>query len=253
VVKRRTLAGPNRQPARTAPIPSPWPGIVAMTGWRPRSTARPRRALAWLVTAALLLAFASPASAADSYTKKRVESIVSSVVTSANPDAAYLALTPDERAAFDQYMTAGTVEVSAGKVEQVASGQGLDSGAASIVDPGGGGGSSCWQITKTVTFKNYYGTILWQWKQHGEWCGNGTKITKTIARSWWPLVYASYWQANASFNNWQSGGYNYTYWRSFAQAEFKWCPPLAGCSDYHYPWIDITMRPNGTVDGALGS
>lgn len=167
---------------------------------------------------------------------------MASVVTSGDPAAAYAALSPSERQAFDFYHTAGTVEESQGTVTPMFN----DSG-------GGGGGSGCWTITKTVSYKNYYGTILWSWNQRGDWCGNGSTITSTLGVSWWPVVRADYWQVNSNYNHWTSGGVGHSYWRSFAQAEFKWCPPGFGCQNYRYPYIDMTMRPNGWVDGSLGT
>lgn len=211
--------------------------------------------MAALLAACLMMGISAPAVSADSgFTKREIEAIVTSVANSEDRDATYLALTPAERDAYNRYMTEGTLEVSDGRVEKLPPSSPSEVGTYADDDGGGGGGgSTCWGITKTVTWKNNIGTILWRWKHHGEWCGNGSKITKTIVRSWWPVVYAEYWKVNANFHNWKSGGVNFSYWRSFAQAEFSFCPPLAGCTTWKYPWIDMTMRPNGTVDGALGS
>jgi len=205
------------------------------------------RALPMLLALCCLLTTPMGAAAGD-LNKAHVERLIARIDSSADPVAAFSQLNADERAAVNDYLGNGTIEITTSPVQAV-NASGSPAKSAGLV---AAAAETCWTITKTLNFNNYFGTTLWQWKQRADWCGNGSKITRKLYWNYWGVVRADFWTYRAHTAN-QGGGVNFTYWTTFAQAEFKYCPPLSPCLNTKYPWIDMTMRPNGIVDGRMGT
>lgn len=95
------------------------------------------------------------------------------------------------------------------------------------------------------------GIKLWGYYQRIDWCFNGTVVTsKTRNRS--VSVFAPFWSFTRHIGNLEQGGVNQSYYRAWTQGEFKFCVSDQGCIQYVYPWIDQTVRGNGTASGNAG-
>ncbi|MBI4672820.1 MAG: hypothetical protein HY741_14270 [Chloroflexi bacterium] len=95
------------------------------------------------------------------------------------------------------------------------------------------------------------GIKLWGYYQRIDWCYNGTVVTsKTRNRS--VSVIAPFWSFTKHTGNLEQGGVNQSYYRAWTQGEFKFCVSSQGCIQYVYPWIDQTVRGNGTATGKAG-
>lgn len=96
------------------------------------------------------------------------------------------------------------------------------------------------------------GIKLWGYYQRIDWCYNGTKVT-SVTRNRWVSVYAPFWSFTKHVGNVVQGGANQSYYRAFTQGEFKFCVGGdLGCAQYIYPWIDMTVRGNGTYSSTAG-
>jgi hypothetical protein len=195
--------------------------------------------------ALLLGAAGTPVGAADAID---AAALAAELQASKNPAKAYRALTPDEQSAVDEYLSVTTIheETSSTPIASASRGPRVD-GVVTLA------ASTCWSLTKTLTARNFYGQTMWQYHQRVDWCGNGSTITDVLRRSRWATVYHLYWAWN-HIENATGGGVGRSYYWAFTQAEFRYCPPtpLTGCYNYRYPYIDMTMRPNGVVDGSMG-
>lgn len=64
-------------------------------------------------------------------------------------------------------------------------------------------------------------------------------------------VYALSWEFKGHVGSSTSGGVGSTYWRSWTQGKFVLCPGGV-CVQTKYPWIDMTVRGDGTWSGTAG-
>lgn len=170
--------------------------------------------------------------------------LVEQLQASADPEAEFLRLSTKDQHAVVAFLQVTTVEESreVSRTPVAADGGGLVALAA----------NACWTITKRNDAKNGFGMIMWSYFQKVNWCGNGSTITSTPARTRWGEVYIVFWGYNGHIDSSTSGGYGSTFYQTFTQGKFSLCPPLLGCTQYRYPWIDMTVRPNGTVTGSMG-
>jgi hypothetical protein len=96
------------------------------------------------------------------------------------------------------------------------------------------------------------GVHIWTSSWTINWCYNGTTITSI---SQYPTVWANYyWRfvrhtANTPSN--PSGGIGKTSYSHYAQGEFCFFQTYS-CLSYSYPWVNQTVRGNGTYSGSAG-
>lgn len=96
-------------------------------------------------------------------------------------------------------------------------------------------------------WKNAVGQKLFSYYQKVDWCYDGTTIT-SVNRTRWAETYALWWQFNGHIANTTSGGAGKANYRAFTQGSFSLCIgwQSIGCLQHKYPWIDMTVRANGT-------
>lgn len=116
-------------------------------------------------------------------------------------------------------------------------------GMAAILPPPG---SSCNRLVTVVTGRNTYGQQLWRYIQQIDWCYNGSRITDLFRRRWGE-VSMSFWEYHGHIGNFESGGVGSWSYRAWTQGKFSLCFPVVGCFQHRYPWIDQTVRANGTA------
>jgi hypothetical protein len=110
--------------------------------------------------------------------------------------------------------------------------------------------NGCWTITWIIFATDIFGIKVWQYNHRTNWCGDGTVITGTPQVSRWASNMAPFWAYSpvGGIQTWWGAGHKS--YRSFSQGEMRLCAIL--CT-YAYPWIDQTVKPNGTVTGDGGT
>jgi hypothetical protein len=188
---------------------------------------------------ALLMAMAAPASANGP--SPDAATIVARLAANKDPDAAFLKLSAGDRQAVIEYLT--VAYVTGGSPGPASADPGMMTTAA----------GGCWTWTWNRQGRNLFGQVIWQFNQRMNWCSNGSTLTSKT-RTVWASNMWFFWSYSGLVpgGDSQSGGVGYSYWRSFVQGEFKYCPPGVGCIQYNYPWLDMTARANGTGTGSGG-
>ena len=100
---------------------------------------------------------------------------------------------------------------------------------------------------------NVFGQVVWEYYSRVEWCYNGTNVTSKFAtRSGKPGPFPSLWEyLGDAVPPVQGGGVSQTYYRIWVNGYFKFA--IAGYPiQSNYPWIDITVRGNGTNTASSG-
>ncbi len=205
-----------------------------------------RRSRQWhfaLASVVLLTQLLIPAAVAGA-SEPAVARLVQKLERSRDPQAAYAALSAEDKADVDEFMAVVTIE-EADTSSALAASTGETRSFTALA------ASSCWTFTKRLDGKNYYGMTMWSYFQRIDWCGNGSTITDVLRRQRWGEVYHAYW-SYTHIDSATSGGAGKTWYWAYTQAEFKYCPWNAGCGSYRYPWIDMTVKPNGTLYGSMG-
>ncbi len=206
---------------------------------------RSRMAIA-IAVVAMATALAAPVSASDTNAGS-VSVLVDQIGRSADPGAAFAALSPVDQAAVQAFLTAISVDDSMRLDAQpsvTAGGRTMTAAA-----------TSCWTWTWQRDAKNNLGATLWSYFQRIDWCGNGTVITTTphgVQRTRWGETYYAFWQWN-HIDNQTWGGTGQSSYRAFTQGEFRLClTGNIGCIQYSYPWLDMTAWANGNGTGTVG-
>ena len=130
--------------------------------------------------------------------KTAVLALLQAVEDAPDPDAAYLGLTPEQRAAIDEALSTQTVEIvtnidSTGDVSQA-----LYS-------------SGCGTQTKIAIGTGWFDILLWKFNSRTKWCWNGTVHTIVPHFTTGGSVYAEYWSYAGTIYTQESGGLNYWY------------------------------------------
>ncbi|MEO7838474.1 MAG: hypothetical protein ABIU06_03915 [Anaerolineales bacterium] len=93
------------------------------------------------------------------------------------------------------------------------------------------------------------GVHIWTYSWTINWCYNGSTITSL---SKYPTVWANYyWRFVRHAGESQSGGVGQVSYSHYAQGEFCYIPS-ANCLSYSYPWVNQTVKGNGTYSGTAG-
>ena len=93
------------------------------------------------------------------------------------------------------------------------------------------------------------GIHIWTYSWTINWCYNGSTITSL---SKYRTVWANYyWRFVRDVDESQSGGVGRTSYSHYAQGEFYFFQTYS-CLSYSYPWVNQTVRGNGTYSGSAG-
>ncbi len=110
----------------------------------------------------------------------------------------------------------------------------------------------CKSLTNGVNIYNWVGQLVAMYSQKVDWCYNGTTIT-SVFHTHNNTVYHVFWRYNGLTSHVHSGGVGQTSYRAYSQASFcEFIPPNGSCIQYLYPWVDQTVRGNGTYSGTAG-
>lgn len=202
-----------------------------------------RKLVSMFTSLTLLLALSSVAAAKEPID---AAALADQLNVSKNPAKAYRALTAEEQSAVDNFLAVVSFEeaTTSGAVVSASSRPKVDGIVALAA-------TRCWTITKTLNAKNFFGMTMWAYKVRIDWCGDGAKITDVLRKTRWGEVYHAYWSwSHIDLST--SGGAGKTWYSYFTQAEFRYCPVGQGCVNHRYPYIDMTVKPNGVVTGSMG-
>jgi hypothetical protein len=166
---------------------------------------------------------------------------VAAVTEESRPESAFRGLTAAQQQAVIDLLTVTSTDTTASTVEATST-EGAQAAAT----------TSCWTFTKRYNANNYLGQTMFSYFQRINWCGSGGVISGTPYRTRWAEVYQAYWQFTGHIGNSTGGGNGYTYYSAFTQGSFANCFPGFGCVQWRYPWIDMTVYPNGYVVGSAG-
>jgi len=97
---------------------------------------------------------------------------------------------------------------------------------------------------------NIFGMKLWSYFQKIDWCYNGSTITSKT-RTRWGETHFPGWSWKGHIGNSTSGGVGSTYFRAWTQGHFCLVEYFS-CVQNAYPWIDMTVRGNGTWSWSAG-
>jgi hypothetical protein len=98
--------------------------------------------------------------------------------------------------------------------------------------------------------KNLLGMTLWTYYQRIEWCSNGSTIT-SVTRLRWGEVSFPGWAFKGHTSSTTSGGKGYTSYRARTHGHFCLAEYFS-CVQNAYPWIDMTVRANGSWSYSAG-
>ena len=117
--------------------------------------------------------------------------------------------------------------------------------------PSGASPQACRWAQVEVYYTNIFHQKLVAYFQKINWCYNGSTVT-SHTRIRWGETYALFWQFKGNIGSRESGGNGHTYYEAWTQGEFALCLPYVGCGQYKYPWIDMTVRGNGSWSYTYG-
>ena len=98
--------------------------------------------------------------------------------------------------------------------------------------------------------KNLFGMTLWSYYQRIEWCANSSYITSRTRIRWGETSFPG-WSFKGHTGSTTGGGVGYTYFRARTQGHFCLIQYFS-CVQNAYPWIDMTVRRNGTYTYSTG-
>ncbi|HSO10899.1 MAG TPA: hypothetical protein VLT51_00895 [Anaerolineales bacterium] len=107
----------------------------------------------------------------------------------------------------------------------------------------------CKSLTNGVNIYNGAGALALRYQQKVDWCYDGTKIT-SVSHVHTPTVYIVTYRYIGLIGHLHSGGVGQTSYRAYSQAHF--CMWVGACVWNVYPWVDQTVRGNGTYTGTAG-
>ena len=110
----------------------------------------------------------------------------------------------------------------------------------------------CRSLTNGANIYNGFNQLVAKYSQKVDWCYNGTTIT-SVSHTHTGSVYNALWRYNGLIAHSHSGGAGQTSFRAYSQASFcNFLPVTGACMQYVYPWVDQTVRGNGTYTGNAG-
>ena len=166
-----------------------------------------------------------------------VQAMVQTIRDAADPDAAFLALTDEQRAAVREAVSVQSVEV----VTEVSSTDDL------LMANG------CATHIKSALGKGSWGELLWKFTSSTWWCWDGTYITVVPHFTVSGYVYYPHWTYHGTHYKTTTGGLGWKYHRDSTQGEFRYCEPpdpldepqIWVCTDYQYPVLHKVQYGDG--------
>lgn len=201
-----------------------------------------RRLSVALVAVVALLAFATPAAAANP--AKEAERLVEALEAADDPYVAFDALTSSEQQLVLDYTRTARVVTDASVSPRSSLDRRSDIVAAAAV--------RCWTWAWNRQGWNIFGTVIWQFNQQIDWCGDGVKITSTPFRRVWASRLGLFWTYHGLVENVIQGGKGFQTYRSFVQGSFTYCPPPGVCWQNSLPWLDMKAWADGRGTGSGG-
>ena len=181
------------------------------------------------------------------------------LVTAAAAACALLAVAPAQAAAkeapVDAQLSLATVSGGALGSRAVVSApsESLVGDSASLaVDSGSlqAAAAACWWAQAWRRGSNIFGMTLWTYYQRIEWCASGGKIT-SVTRIRWGEVSMPGWSFKGHTSSTTSGGKGSYSYRARTHGHFCLVQYFS-CIQNAYPWIDMTVRANGTWSWSAG-
>ncbi len=198
--------------------------------------------LAMLVLAVAAVGLATTTTHAAPVEPEQVLALIQTIEDAEDPDAAYWALTPEQRAAIRKALSVQSVEI----VTEVTSPDGWAFG----MSNGG-----CSIHYKHAIGKGFWGTTLWKFTSRTYWCYDGTFITNVPHFTASGHVYGDHWTYHGTLFKTTTGGQNWSYHHDSTQGEFRYCEPpnpldaipMENCTDYQYPELHKIQYGDGTT------
>lgn len=105
--------------------------------------------------------------------------------------------------------------------------------------------SRTWSWTET---SRLLGTPLWTYYRKIDWCYDNLRIVEYARANPYPEIYAALWFFRGHVRDNSSGGVGYNFFQNFSQGSFELCiiEALLGCKQNVLPWLDNTVRRNGS-------
>ena len=148
---------------------------------------------------------------------------------------------PDGAEVETSVLSAEDADLAAEGLDQAPAAEGLDATSAL---------AACYWAQVRRWGKNLLGMTLWTYYQRIEWCANASYITsKTRIR--WGEVSMVGWSFKGHTGSTTGGGVGYTYFRARTSGHFCLIQYFS-CVQNAYPWIDMTVRRNGTFTWSTG-
>lgn len=194
-----------------------------------------------LVMVSMLLALGSPASAATGNKGApagNAAGVASILQGLSDGGTSWSDLTPEQQKQVMETLSTATVSTEV-----------VDSGSAPKLD--GASPEACRWARIYRYYNNALGQRLFTYYQQVDWCYNGSTIT-SISRTRWPEVSMLFWEFKGHIGNTTSGGTGSTFYRAWTQGSFALCVPYVLCAQFKYPWLDMTVRGNGTYSYSTG-
>ena len=195
------------------------------------------RTLTLIIAIVSLLALGGSVYAAPPDSTPDAGALVKNLTAAVDPEAAYLALSPAEQSAVDDYLQVATIEV-----ESITT----TSNHHDVLM------RTEWTKTNRyqVVAKTFYGLKLWTFKSRTKWYYDGESITRVPTFSTNGETHYLFWRYLGIASESQQGGYSYTYHYDNAQGEFAYCPPVTGCVNYDYPSISKSQYGDGSYSAS---
>lgn len=198
---------------------------------------RTRHFLRYMITAlAVVAAGAVMAPAGAAAETGRVDPVVYRVLDSANPQAAYAALSVGERAVFDRYMMPAK-RTSTTTIRPLA-------GAIAGATDASPGVTGCWRAWADASDQALAGNTLYTFHIVWDWCASGTTVTWVGRTDVWAETSTPGWRVD--YARWRQSGVVYNEGR--VVGEFLFILGAGGWDIQHaYRCLRGGGRWNGTV------
>jgi hypothetical protein len=124
----------------------------------------------------------------------------------------------------------------------------VETGGASVLSASG-----CSWVRQNAVATSALG-VHWRVSLRGDWCWRNSKVTsvswnksKFVNTAWWNLWVWNSWQETQN-----GGGVGQGHVFRRVNAFLQLCMTRLGCVDSAFPWVQLTLRDNGTSAGSSG-
>ncbi len=95
--------------------------------------------------------------------------------------------------------------------------------------------------------ENVVGIKLFTWTLDVHWCYRRGRITQASSQPRWETHFP-FWSFSGVEAHRRRGGRGKTFYRVYAEGEFSYCLPVAGCVQEVHPWISLSARGDGSFN-----